>query len=528
MKFRFGAKLIIDSNVAPYNREGLRIAMLGGPGSGKSHNNALIIEQFLTQGGTVVIFQPRDEYFTLKEKFDVLSVGGVHAKDMEFALTSPKIYAKAVVEDGISMVFYTSDVENEEKLVDWVSRFIKAILRLQEVHKRPLLLLLEEADEYTPKSASGHVAPPWVYNRMIKVFKDCFSQGRKLNIIGIVSSQRPQELNFTIRQLANLTFFGKFSDQDIGYVDKECLKYIRKRGIKVDASELVTLGLGEWLVIMGEKTRYVKVTQKRLTKHGAETPSLEYVAPRTSKVTKTIDQLTATILEALKKEESDRSEVEKLKRKNRDLTKKLEVAEKKAEVKLAVKEMLTEGNSTELVEKLTRVTEKLTNAKETIRVLREQKPGKELQEENKRLSGEMGRIMKRNDELALELEQLRPLKQLRDALLKIFPQGIEPGTSAAKIGLQNVKTVVDVEDVEIKPTIKTDTVAGKILTIAKKGKMSTWRKLGFIVKTVTEEGWTVTSKQVNKALNDLVAREIIAKKHTNCNYFKVAKNVVFK
>jgi hypothetical protein len=123
MRFRFSEDFVVDSDVEPWRREGLRVAMLGGPGSGKSWNNSLVAEQFLGQGGAVVIFQPRDEYFTLKEKFDVLSVGGVHAKDMEFALTSPSIYAKAVVEDGMSMIFYTSAAEDEEKLINWVGGF---------------------------------------------------------------------------------------------------------------------------------------------------------------------------------------------------------------------------------------------------------------------------------------------------------------------------------------------------------------------------------------------------------------------
>ena len=145
MKFRFSEDFVVDSDVEPWRREGLRVAMLGGPGSGKSWNNSLIAEQFLTQEGTVIIFQPRDEYFTLKEKFDVLSVGGVHAKDMDFVLTKPSMYAKAVVHDGISMIFYTSAAESEEKLVNWVSQFIQRLLTYQETQKRPILLILEEA-----------------------------------------------------------------------------------------------------------------------------------------------------------------------------------------------------------------------------------------------------------------------------------------------------------------------------------------------------------------------------------------------
>ena len=66
MEFRFSEKFVINSDVEPWCREGLRATMLGGPGSGKSWNNSLMAEQFLSQGGTVVIFQPRDEYYTLE------------------------------------------------------------------------------------------------------------------------------------------------------------------------------------------------------------------------------------------------------------------------------------------------------------------------------------------------------------------------------------------------------------------------------------------------------------------------------
>ena len=424
MKFRFSPDLIIDSDVEPWRREGLRIGMLGGPGSGKSWNNSLIAEQFLRQGGTVVIFQPRDEYFTLKEKFDILSVGGVHAKDMEFALTSPSIYAKAVVEDGISMIFYTSAAENEEKLVDWVSRFIRHVLNYQERHKRPLLLILEEAHEYAPRTATGHIAPPWVYNRMIKAFKDCFTQGRKLNIIAVASSQRPQELNFTIRQLANLSFYGKFSDQDIGYVDKECLKYVRKRGIEIDASRLVELGLGEWLVIMGKRTRFITVTEQRLTKHGAETPRLEYVVPRATKAKKTIDQLSKAVMEALQKEEAEKSELVKAKRKIRELTKKLEVAEEKARIKLSVKDMLQgDGDKEELAEKL-------ATAEETISTQR-----RHLAESDKTI-----------ERLTGELEELQALRDLKEALRKVFSAmdiapGLEPGAPSEVVVSQEIPQV---------------------------------------------------------------------------------------
>jgi hypothetical protein len=530
MKFHFSSDFVVDSDVEPWRREGLRIAMLGGPGSGKSWNNSLLAEQFLQQGGTVVIFQPRDEYFTLKEKFDVLSVGGVHAKDIEFALTSPSLYAKAVVEDGLSMIFYTSAVDDEQKLIDWVSRFISLILKYQEQHKRPLLLILEEAQEYAPRSASGHVAPPWIYNRMIKAFKDCFTQGRKLNIIAVASSQRPQELNFTIRQLANLTFYGKFSDQDISYIDKECLKYVRQHGITIDASKLVELSLGEWLVIMGKKSRFVKITHERITKHGAETPRLEYVAPRPTEAKKTIDDLSKSILAALEKEEAEASELEKSKRKIRDLEEKLKATEQKANIKLSVKEMLSESEKSSK-DVLTIVSKEDKESKEKL-----EKRIEFLELKEKHYKEQLERAekdLKAYDELRTWLRIALNIQNIYDNIHKVeekIPTALPAGlpTENRQVGLQTSTIIVDVPAAEKHVTINTESIRGKILAVAKKGKLNTWRKLGEIVTAIQEEKWSADSAEVNNALNDLEKDGLIAKKHADRNYFCLAQGVKFK
>lgn len=542
MRFRFSEDFVVETSKEPFNREGLRVTMLGGPGSGKSYNNCLFAEQFLTQHGTIVVFQPRDEYYTLKEKFDVVCVGGVHAKDIDFALTKPKMYAKHVVEDGISMIFYTAG-RDEQKLVSWVSRFIEHVLTLQETHHRPLLIILEEAQDYVPKSASGHVAPPWVFNQMVRSFTKCFTEGRKLNVIAIASSQRPQQVDFTVRQLANVKFFGKFSSQDIKYVDKECLAIIRQEGIDVKASKLLHLKKGEWLVNCELMTDYIKVTHPRLTKHGAETPKLEYIAPRTSETKKTVNDLAAAIKEALEKEAAEQSEFEKAKRKIRDLEKKLEAAEEKARIKLSVKDMLKgDGDTEELAEKLAGAETEMKELRHKVaQQVHAEEPWK-LRETIKELKHDKSELKKAYDITVRELKkasserdqlkrELRDFQDFKVAFAKILPQpvgapGFEPG--ASEFHLQPTKTVVDVQPAMKTVTINDSTVPGKILTVARKGVLDQWRRLGDIVKAILEEGWTVSPQQVNNALNDMVKQQLIAKKHTDRNYFKLAKNVVFK
>ena len=121
----------------------------------------------------------------------------------------------------------------------------------------------------------------------------------------------------------------------------------------------------------------------------------------------------------------------------------------------------------------------------------------------------------------------RETEAIKSLIQKIATPRDSVPAGTQKMKLENVKTVIDVEEIEKQVTIKTDTVAGKILTVAKKGKLDSWMRLGDIVKAITEESWTVTSQAVNAALKDLVKQDIVAKKHTDRNYFKLAKNVSF-
>ena len=478
MKFRFSRSFIIDTSKAPFNREGLRMSMLGGPGSGKSFNNCLIAEQFLTQNGTIIVFQPRDEYYTLKEKFDVVCVGGVHAVDVPFVLMKPKMYARAVVEDGISMIFYTAG-KDEEKLVSWVTRFIEHVLTLQETHHRPLLIILEEAQEYAPKSASGHSAPPWVFNRMIRTFKKCFTEGRKLNVIGIASSQRPQEVDFTIRQLANIKFFGLFSEQDIKYVDKECLAILRtKLGLDIKADKLLDLGEGEWLVVAGKKSKYIHVTHPRLTKHGAETPKLEYIAPRTNETKRTVSDLAAAIKEALEKEAAEQSELEKAKRKIRDLEKKLEIAEENARIKLSVKDMLKgDGDAEELAEKLAKTDEELRSVTEAYE-----------------------EMAPKFVELEERLTQFKREHEIVENLRKLFviePAG-SPGLQPSSTKIVHTETVPEIQHNVERPIVKTNdkTYEGRLITLAVGSFFKEKKKVDEVYDEVTR----VFGVQINKTV----------------------------
>lgn len=331
MKFKLSSTFIIDTDLAPWNTEGLRIGLWGGSGSGKSSTAAILAEQFLSQGGILVVFEPRAEYQTLKEKFDVVVCGGPYGKDIDFVASSPATYAKAVVEEGVSIIFYTSDVEDETKLVEFISRFLYYLLKYNEVARRPIMVLTEETEEYAPMSTRGRASPPWVFSRMIRQFRVLERDARKLNIVPVSLSPRPQEISFSIRQLCNLTLFGKFSAQDATYVDRECLKPLRDKGLKADKKDLLGLeSPGDFLVIH-TRVETISVTEPRMTRHGAVTPKLEYTAPRTEETEKAVTDLTGTIQKALEKERLEESELEKEREKAKKLAETVDTQTKEIE-----------------------------------------------------------------------------------------------------------------------------------------------------------------------------------------------------
>jgi myosin heavy subunit len=315
-----------------------------------------------------------------------------------------------------------------------------------------------------------------------------------------------------------LTFYGKFGDQDIGYIDKECLKYVRQRGVKIDASQLLDLGLGEWLVIMGKNTRTLKVTAPRVTHHGAETPRLEYVAPRPTEVKKTIDELSKSIAAAMEKEQVEGSELEKSKRKIRDLETKLHEVQQKANIKLSVKEMIESQSAPASVNASVDKTE-FEKLQKQIQKL------EPIAERANMLDKEVTRLQK-------ELSELQPLKRFRDALFDVLPtqQPTALPTGSQSIGLQPVKTIVDLEEVKKHaPKVGTDTVKGKIMALARDGFFNNWQSVGDISKALIEKySFNATEQAINGALKDLVEEHILGMKHTDRNRWKLAPDVVFE
>jgi len=322
MIFRFG-ELAIDSEKETWKSEGIRIGFYSAPGTRKSYTvAACIVEPFLAEGGTVVIFEPRSEWHTLKQRFESIVVVGGPFQDVPLAVNQARVYAEAIVQNGVSIVFDFSETD-ERDLVKFSAELLQRIYTLQNVTRRPLLLFLEEISEYAPFRSTGKLVEPWVYDRMKSRIVKIATQGRPLGFNLTFTSQRPAQMDFTVRMMANLSFYGKFHPKDLNDI-KTVLSAYKDIPAKEMAEKCVKMPHGTWIAITAEEATFTTIDAKRTTPHGADTPKLEYVAPRTEETKKTVDNITKLITDALERERLEESELEKLRGEHGTLKQKYE------------------------------------------------------------------------------------------------------------------------------------------------------------------------------------------------------------
>jgi uncharacterized coiled-coil protein SlyX len=388
LKFVFNG-FTVDCEAEPWRSEGVRIAFYSAPGTGKSYTvAACVIEPFLEQGGTVVIFEPRSEWHTLRERYSVITVGGPF-KDVPLAVDQARVYADAIVEHGVSMVFDFSETEDRD-LVRFAAELLARLYTLQNVRRRPLLIFLEEMAEYAPLRTTGRTVEPWVYDRMKSRIVKIATQGRPLGFNLAFTSQRPAQLDFTVRMMANLSLYGKFHPRDLS----DLREVLKSYDAPVKPEQCVNMPKGCWLAISAGEAKLITITAKRKTTHGADTPTLRTVAPIPEKAKAAVEELAAAIGKTLERQREEESELEKAKQRIRELEAKLAEAKKEIErlkTALAVKETIkvevkpaelripaepTEVRPAEPQIKLPSTIESLDQDAKQVWALLRQKPGK--------------------------------------------------------------------------------------------------------------------------------------------------------
>ena len=392
MKFELAPGLVIDSEDPRIQQQGLRIAVIGQSGAGKSWTIALIAEQALDQGLPVVIIDPHGEYWPLAEVYpQVLIVGGENG-DLPLAEEAVQVYTQAY-RRGSSLVFNLKDFFiDEEAYGRMVEKVLRSLWKAQVEEPRPALWVLEEAQLEVPQEKSPDVM------RRVGLIKGIATGGRKFGVNLVLGTQRPAELHKTPLSQCWLRLFGGLAER----LDREAVKDYLK---PLSADELKNLTTANFYVFGWGEPRLVKITDKRRTRHGAATPQMAPVA-RQETQRSSIHDLRELVEKALSKAGEEKTEIARLRAQLAQKSKEAEELKQKANIAGVLKEALSGAPQSQNPEAVARLLEE--NQRE---LEKERARTQALREVNAKLSEQLSRLEQEKASYNSVAEAVRLLRQ---------------------------------------------------------------------------------------------------------------------
>ncbi|MBC7169447.1 DUF87 domain-containing protein [Candidatus Bipolaricaulota bacterium] len=254
------------------------VAILGIRGSGKSNTAGVIFEELLAAHCPLSLVDIDGEYFGLKEKYEVLVVGGGDHADVELNRTTVGEVADLSLHEGVPVILDVSDMlgaEREAVVFDFLSRLWTHAGRL----RTPYMIGIEECHEFIPQG---------VRTRLKDVIARIALRGRKRGLGAVVISQRSAKVEKDVLTQAGMLFLHRVVHEADMRVYGELLPWR-----KTEAKEIVSqLEVGECIFMAGSTARRVTI-RVRHTFHGGYTPSFRPVeSPK-------LRQVRGRILEAL-------------------------------------------------------------------------------------------------------------------------------------------------------------------------------------------------------------------------------------
>ena len=240
-----------------------RTCVIGQSGSGKSYLIGVICEKLLENNIAFCIIDTEGEYFSLKQKFEVLWVGGSQA-DVDIENVDFNDLVEKSIKNNVPLILDVSDCLDQRKTVaDFVSRLYEAGSNLRQ----PYLLIIEEADKFSPQSKDS-----------LKEIEEISKRGRKRGLGLLVATQRPSLVNKNVLSQCGSQIIGKLTTEndlkavDLFFVDRKELELLPK------------LSVGEFFAMGNFVKEKIKMKSvERMTQHKGLTPKL--IPKSTGKIT---------------------------------------------------------------------------------------------------------------------------------------------------------------------------------------------------------------------------------------------------
>lgn len=185
-----GPLVLADNLHLPLEAVTETFAILAKRGSGKTYTAAVLVEEMLKAGQTVVVADPVGVWWGLRSSADgtgpglpIAILGGDHA-DAPLSPEAGAAAADLAAGERLSLVLDLSHFTPPEQ-----TRFMTLFAeRLYRTNRRPLHLVLDEADQFVPQVPEAGQQPLlWAMNRIVRL-------GRARGLGVTLISQRPAVL----------------------------------------------------------------------------------------------------------------------------------------------------------------------------------------------------------------------------------------------------------------------------------------------------------------------------------------------
>lgn len=123
----------------------------GKSGSGKSNTAAVVAEELLDLGLSLLIVDTDGEYHGLTEAYDVRHAGAGPDCDVDLAECDPATLAEDAVAEGVPTILDVSGFVDPERSAAAVEAVLREVFALEADLRTPFLVFVEEIHEYLPQ-----------------------------------------------------------------------------------------------------------------------------------------------------------------------------------------------------------------------------------------------------------------------------------------------------------------------------------------------------------------------------------------
>jgi uncharacterized protein len=255
-----------------------RTCVIGSSGSGKSYTVGVICEELCKCKVPFVIVDIEGEYSGLKEKYPLIWVGNDEKSDIRWR---DKFDLKTLAQKAPDLSPIIFDLSEASRPRDKVNEFLIEIYREISKRRTPYLIILEEADRFSPQ-----------VGERLPIFDEIARRGRKRGLGLMLCTQRPSLVDKNILSQCSNQLIGKLViKNDLNSVAQF---FASGRG---PPNQLTMLTPGEFFALGGIVPEPEKVKiRARETRHGGMTPKLRptEVPPSAGKILETIQSAVTT------------------------------------------------------------------------------------------------------------------------------------------------------------------------------------------------------------------------------------------